>query len=194
MTGRLGILQSPACSELVDVLRQAREHGRAVLVAGNGGSAATAQHLAADWGRRAGVRAFDLCGCVPLLTAIGNDDGFERTFAEPIERLARPQDIVVLITTSGESPNLLAAARSCRTVRGFLVALTGRKDSSLAELADLTICVGSDVPEVAEDVHLSVGHAVVRQLLADRERGQVAATARPVEPSRLPVTTAPNPL
>jgi D-sedoheptulose 7-phosphate isomerase len=160
----LHLVGTSQCERLVEVIAACRDTGRTVALAGNGGSAATAEHLAGDWGRQDGLRVLDLCSCSPMITALGNDEGFENVFARQIELLLRPGDVLVLLSTSGRSPNLLDAVRAGRRRQVTVVALTGRRFSPLGVLADLELCADVEVPEVAEDVHLSIGHAIVRRL------------------------------
>jgi D-sedoheptulose 7-phosphate isomerase len=170
------------CVRLLEILLESRRTGACVALAGNGGSAATAEHLAADWGRQGAMHTVGLCGCAPLLTATANDDGFENVFADQVERLLRRRDVLVLLTTSGRSPNLVTAAVAARRRGLTVVALTGTPGSPVGELAELEICAGSNVPEVVEDVHLSVGHAIARELRSRFARPRRMRPIRDVAP------------
>jgi D-sedoheptulose 7-phosphate isomerase len=144
--------------------------GGLVLVAGNGGSAATASHMALDWGkstlgpppRTAGRRVRTVClsDPSPVLTAWANDEGYEGVFAEQVTMLAGPGDAVVLLSVSGSSPNILAAARAARAAGAAVIALTGARGSALQRLADLGIVVPSDDYQAVEDAHLAISHAL----------------------------------
>lgn len=171
----LAVLGSAPCERLLELLTGCHRHGRRVAVAGNGGSAATASHLVADWSRQGGLRMLDLCACFPLVTALGNDEGFDSIFADQVERTLVSSDVLVLLTTSGRSPNLLRAARVARVKGVIVVALTGRRLSPLGELADVELCAQVDTPEVAEDVHSAIGHAVARELRRARAAELAAA-------------------
>jgi D-sedoheptulose 7-phosphate isomerase len=160
----LQLVGSASCERLLRLLEDCRRDGRLVAVAGNGGSAATAEHLVADWVKQGGLRVLDFCGGAPLLMALANDEGFEAVFAAQVEHNLAGGDVLVLLSTSGRSPNLLRAAMAARRRAVTVVALTGRQGSALGALADLELCADADAPEVAEDVHLSVGHAIARQL------------------------------
>ena len=173
--------------------------GGQVLIAGNGGSAATASHMAMDLGKttlghrpRPGtlrVRALALSDPGAVLTAWANDGGYERVYAEQIAALARPGDAVVLISVSGNSPNIVAAAHAAREARSSVVALLGRPGGALRVLADLAIVVPSEDYGVVEDLHLIINHIVTRYLRAGieatasprqaRPRGRARAAARP---------------
>jgi D-sedoheptulose 7-phosphate isomerase len=174
----LEVLDSPAGDRVLRLLREARERGRRVGLAGNGGSAATAEHLAADWQRAGGLRTVDLLGASPLLTALGNDEAFDRVFAGRLRAALDPGDLLVLISTSGRSPNLVSAAELGLSMGLRVIALTGRSNSPLGRAADVEVCVRCDGVEVVEDCHLALGHALVRALA--RDGGPVRAGGAPV--------------
>jgi phosphoheptose isomerase len=139
------------------------ERGNKLLVAGNGGSAAEAQHLTAELvGRfkdeRHPLPAIALHGDTSSLTAIGNDYGFESVFARPVTALAQPRDVVVLLSTSGRSPNILAAAVAARRVGAAVWAMTGRAPNPLAAAADEVVAVDSHDNAVVQEVHLVFVH------------------------------------
>jgi D-sedoheptulose 7-phosphate isomerase len=155
--------------------------GRVVFAAGNGGSAATASHFACDLakGTRGGgaptFRVVALTDNVPVLTAWANDSSYERVFAEQLESLARPGDLLVAISASGNSPNMLAVAATARAHNMSVVGLTGRSGGKLALLSDIAVKVPSDCIEVVEDAHLIVSHSLC---VAARERLKSRATGR----------------
>lgn len=139
--------------------------GGRLLVAGNGGSAAQAQHLTAELvGRyrddRPAYSAIALHSETSSLTAIGNDYGYEEVFARQIQAHGRPGDIVCLLSTSGRSPNLLAAARAAREQRLRVWSLTGALPNPLAEMADATVAVDADETSTVQEAHLVVIHLI----------------------------------
>ncbi|WP_336646103.1 D-sedoheptulose-7-phosphate isomerase [Microbacterium sp. USHLN186] len=138
--------------------------GQRLLVAGNGGSAAEAQHLTAELvGRyqhdRPAYSALALSAESSSVTAIGNDYGFDQVFARQVHAHGRPGDVVLLISTSGRSPNLLRAAEAARQVGAAVWSLTGPGPNPLADLADEAICIDAPSPHVQE-CHLVAIHAV----------------------------------
>jgi D-sedoheptulose 7-phosphate isomerase len=151
--------------------------GRLVFSAGNGGSASTASHFACDLakGTRSNgpptFRVVALTDNLPVLTAWANDSGYDRVFAGQLESLARPGDVLVAISASGNSPNILAAAEAARALGVSTIGLTGRRGGRLAQLVDLAIRVPSDRIEVVEDAHLVIAHSLC---VAVRERLAVA--------------------
>ena len=187
-----------AAIDLTDLERAAvmlltcQARGRVVFVIGNGGSAATASHFACDLSkgtRRDGPPTFhvvSLTDNVPLLTAWANDSGYDRVFSEQLTALARPGDLLVAISASGNSPNVVAAVDAARSCGMSVVSLSGRSGARLAHLVDVLVNVPSDTIEVVEDAHLIVAHSLcvaVRERLASGEI-PVPTTSLSVLPGR----------
>lgn len=166
-------MQFQQIARIADLLMECRERGSTVYVLGNGGSAATASHFACDLAkgtRCEGVAPFrivPLTDNVPLLTAWGNDTSYDRVFAEQLLPLVRSDDIVVMISASGNSPNVLAAAETARAAGAFTIALTGKTGGRLRDCADLVVRVPSTHIEQVEDAHSAIAHALC---VALRER------------------------
>src|SRR5215203_1751597 len=131
-----------------------QEQGRVVFVIGNGGSAATASHFACDLSkgtRRGGPPTFhvvSLTDNVPLMTAWANDSGYDRVFSEQLQTLARPGDVLVVISASGNSRNVIAAIETARSCGMSVIGLTGRSGGRLARLVDVVVHMPSDRIEV----------------------------------------------
>lgn len=166
------LLEESADRHASDVARYAQlvwetlAGGGRLYFAGNGGSAADAQHCAAEYvvryGRdRRALPAVALGSDIALLTAASNDLGFETAFAREVEALAVRGDLLVLHSTSGRSPNLLAAARAARALGVRVVALLGRDGGPLRELADLAIVIAHDDTGRIQLVHMAIEHWVV---------------------------------
>jgi D-sedoheptulose 7-phosphate isomerase len=139
--------------------------GGKLLFCGNGGSAADAQHLAAEYvvrlGRdRAPLAALALTTDTSVLTAGGNDLGFERVFERQVQALARPGDLLVLHSTSGASENLLRAATAARACGAGTVALLANGGGRLRERVDLALVVPTDSSARAQEMHITIGHIV----------------------------------
>lgn len=158
---------APAVAETVELLAAAYRAGNKVLVCGNGGSAADAQHFAAELvGRfkmeRRGLPAVALTTDSSILTAVGNDYGFDRVFSRQVEALAVPGDVVVGISTSGNSPNVLLALELARQSGCRTVGLLGRDGGTIAGLADIALTVPShDTPRIQE------GHIIMIHIICD---------------------------
>jgi D-sedoheptulose 7-phosphate isomerase len=155
-----------------EAMVKALEQGRKVLAFGNGGSAADAQHLAAELvGRfvreRQALAAVALSTDTSVLTSIGNDYGFERVFTRQIEALGAAGDVAVAISTSGSSPNVLAACRAARERGLTVIALTGRDGGELGRLADIHLNVPHASTARVQEVHRTLLHVICE--LVERE-------------------------
>lgn len=149
-----------AAIEILSALRR----GKKVLVCGNGGSASDAQHLASELtGRfrlhRRALPAIALTTDTSALTAISNDYGYEHVFARQVEALASPDDIVVVISTSGSSASIVRAAEAARQASCTVIALTGRDGGSLPTLSQHCIIVPSNETALIQEVHESIIHS-----------------------------------
>ena len=159
---RPGVAAVQRAAELVaDVLAG----GGQVLFCGNGGSAADAQHLAAELvGRlqleRPAYRAVALTTDTSVLTAVGNDYGYAEVFARQVEGLGRPGDVLVAISTSGRSENVLRAAAAARAKGMAVVALLGPAASPLDDAAEVALHVDGEVSGLIQQGHITIGHAL----------------------------------
>lgn len=141
-------------------------NGGTLFFAGNGGSAADAQHLATEYvvrfrATRRAFAAIALTTDTSLITAAGNDLGFEQIFARQVEALCRPGDLLILHSTSGASVNLLAAARAARAKGVAVAALLGRDGGALRELVDVAVVVPSQDTSRIQELHLALEHLIV---------------------------------
>jgi D-sedoheptulose 7-phosphate isomerase len=148
-----------------ELLIAALQQGNKVLLFGNGGSAADAQHIAAEFvGRfafdRPAVPALALTVNTSCLTAIGNDYGFEVVFSRQIEALGRAGDVAIGISTSGNSPNVLRAVATARKMGLQTVALTGCTGGKLKDAVDHCICVPSNETPRIQECHILIGHII----------------------------------
>ena len=173
---------------VVDEIVQAGDRGSTIFILGNCGSAATASHFACDLAKgtqRPGARPFRVMALtdnVPLMTAWGNDTSYDRIFAEQLRPLAQPDDLVIAISGSGNSPNVLEAVRTARLAGARSIGWTGFQGGKLKDLVDVCVIVPSDCMEQIEDVHLIMEHAICTTLRAMREgqtQGQPLWQAQP---------------
>lgn len=160
---RLLLTRVDAIEAIADAAISALRRGRKVVLFGNGGSAADACHIATELvGRfrrtRRPIPAIALGTNVQLLTAIANDLGYEESFARQVDALVQKGDIVVAISTSGDSPNVLRAVARAKARGARVVGLTGRSGGKLRKKADLLLDVPSDDTARVQEVHLLVGH------------------------------------
>jgi len=154
-----------AIAQVAEQCAEALSRGGKVMLAGNGGSAADAQHIAAEFvGRfkleRRPLPAIALTTDTSLLTAVGNDYGFEEIFARQVRGLGRSGDLFVGISTSGNSPNVLRAMSACRELGVTTVGLTGKGGGEMASDSDYLLAVpSSETPRIQES-HILIGHLV----------------------------------
>ncbi|MDF9406793.1 D-sedoheptulose 7-phosphate isomerase [Pelotomaculum isophthalicicum JI] len=139
--------------------------GNTIYLLGNGGSAADCQHLAAELvgrfkSQRGALPAVALTTDTSILTAISNDYGFEEIFARQVDALVRPGDLVVGISTSGNSPNVVRAIQLAKEKGARTVGLTGRHGGKLGNICDLCVKVPSDVTARIQEAHILIGHIV----------------------------------
>jgi D-sedoheptulose 7-phosphate isomerase len=154
---------------IAGVIIAALRSGNKLLIVGNGGSAADAQHIAAEIvGRykqdRPAWAAIALTTDTSALTAIANDYGFEQVFARQVEGLGRRGDVLLALSTSGRSPNILAALRSARERGLVAIGFTGSKGEALGAHCDHLLVAPSDDTPVVQQIHLTVAHAVCDEI------------------------------
>jgi len=145
------------------LISDALSHGHKVLWCGNGGSAADSQHLAAELvgrfrRRRSGLASIALTTDSSVLTAVANDFGYDEVFERQVDALCQPGDVVVGISTSGNSKNVYAALQRAQQIGAKTVAMTGKSGGRLASLADVCIRVPSTDPARIQEAHILYGH------------------------------------
>lgn len=180
----LGEIDPAALGRIIDVFARARVDGRQILLVGNGGSAATASHMACDLGKgtidcgdpdATRFRVLSLSDNSALITALGNDVAFEEIFAQQLRIVMRDGDVVVFISASGNSPNLLRALEYARSRGAITIGLLGFGGGRLRALVDHPLVVSSRNYGIAEDFHLIVQHVLTQFL-----RRVLAGPPRPV--------------
>lgn len=158
------------------LLREVLAHDGYVLVAGNGGSAAISDHLLCDWmkGTRSNtgpvLRVRSLVSDLALNSAIANDFGYEQVFAAQLDMLARPGDLVVLISSSGNSANIVAAAEKAKAMGLKVLGFTGFNGGKLSEMADVNLHVPAHNYGLVEDTHQALMHSLAQFLAVERDR------------------------
>ena len=155
--------QAPSIAAAAEAMIKSLRAGGKIMLCGNGGSAADAQHLAAELvGRylkdRAPLAALALTVDTSALTAIANDYAFEEVFARQVTGLGRPGDLLLALSTSGDSANVLAAVAAAKAKGIATIALTGVGGGRLAPLADLAIRVPAARSNAVQELHIAVGH------------------------------------
>ena len=152
-------------SDVGILLQNCIKNGGKILLCGNGGSAADAQHIAAEIvGRfkkeRKGMPAIALTTDTSILTSVGNDYGYDYIFARQIEALCRPEDLVIGITTSGNSANVVSAMQAAKEIGAVTVGLTGGTGGKLTAICDHNLVMPSSVTARIQEAHIFVGHSL----------------------------------
>jgi phosphoheptose isomerase/UTP-glucose-1-phosphate uridylyltransferase len=180
-------LDRDAIVRVAELLLDARERGNQVLIVGNGGSSATASHMAADLMRAASdssgppLRCRSLTDNVPALTAWSNDVGYESAFELQMKQAMEPGDILIAISASGRSPNIIGAVNAARMQGATVVGLVGFGGGTLAEIADVAVVVPSDEYGPVEDIHLLFGHLLTSEIrLAAESEGEIGLPQTPI--------------
>ena len=152
--------------EAIEIFAAARDHGHTIFVCGNGGSASTASHFATDmvkgasYQREKRFRILSLVDSMPTLTAYSNDVGYECVFVQQLQNFARENDVVMAISGSGNSPNVLHAIEYANSIGCKTIALTGRDGGRLGAMAQLNIQVSHPHMGRIEDGHFIVMHMI----------------------------------
>ena len=185
----LDLLPLSNIEELIAWLHDARLNGNQVFIMGNGGSAATASHFVCDLAkstRRPGWPNFRVIGLtdnVAIISAYANDEGYENIFSNQLASFVRPQDIVIAISGSGNSRNVLRAIELARSCGAKTVALTGFDGGMLGRIVHLNVYIPCNRMEIVEDIHLMIEHMVSSALRQLTETGKIQIDAQAAAPS-----------
>jgi D-sedoheptulose 7-phosphate isomerase len=157
-------------AKVVDLLHSARFSGRQVFIMGNGGSASTASHFVCDLSkntRRDGWPRFKVIGLsdnMAAFSAYGNDEGYENVFCEQLANLLLPDDIVIAISASGNSRNVVKAVQYAKDQDAFTIGFTGFDGGILGTLVDIDLHINSNIIEHVEDLHLVLEHMIIKSM------------------------------
>ena len=155
---------------VIDRLVKTRQEGKTIFVCGNGGSASTASHMVCDFSkntRKSGAKYLKVIGLsdnIASITALGNDEGYENVFSAQLEPLVQAGDVLLAISGSGNSPNVLRAVEVAKQHGATTIGLVGFKGGKLKSLADICVVVPTDRIEQAEDAHLIIDHILTISL------------------------------
>lgn len=155
----------PSLEKIVDVCRDALKSGHKILLCGNGGSAADSQHIAAEFvGRfhkeRVSLPAIALTTDTSILTSVANDYSYDVIFARQVEGIGQVGDILIGISTSGNSENVVKAVEAAKKKGILTVAFTGEKESKLSEISDITLRIPSTITARIQECHILAGHLI----------------------------------
>ncbi len=177
LTDTLKNLDMEAVMRVEEALIVAVRERRHVFVLGNGGSAAAATHWACDFNKGVGLttgvypRFISLSDQLAAFTAIGNDIGYESVFSLQLKALMQPGDVVLLLSVSGRSPNLIKAAEYARAHGGKVIGILGDYQGQAAELSDVSITIPSQNYGVVEDIHMTLDHMISHSLMERLGKG-----------------------
>jgi len=154
-----------AIYRIADTITRAFRAGHKLLIAGNGGSAADAQHIAGEFLSRLNfdrnpLPAIALTTDSSVLTAIGNDYGFDKAFERQVRGLGRAGDVFIAISTSGSSPNILAALKAAKEIGITTVGFTGNKEAAMNALCDHCLAAPSPATPLVQQIHIVAAHAI----------------------------------
>lgn len=153
--------------KIIDTIKNARAKNNKVIFIGNGGSASTASHLVCDFVKFAKIKAIALTDNIPSLTAFANDEKYEMVFANQLQILADTYDIVIGISGSGKSENVIQGIKLAKQMGCYTIGLVGFNGGKLKDVADECLIVKSDNMQHCEDMHLLIGHMIAFLLKDD---------------------------
>lgn len=159
-------IPADAVENIIGIYQKALKEDRQIFVFGNGGSASNSSHFITDLGKSASDKTYRRFRCFSLnenlswITAIGNDYAYEDIYLRQLENYARPGDIVMVLSVSGNSPNIVKAIEYCKKQGVYTIALLGGKKGRLAELADTSIIINSTHYAKVEDCHMHICHMI----------------------------------
>lgn len=163
-------LHQPLISDVIHTLQHARMRGSQIFIMGNGGSASTASHFVCDLAKNTrydGLPHFRVIGLadnMEIFSAYANDEGYENVFSQQLINLVRPDDVVIAISASGNSKNVVNAVEEAQKHNAITIGFTGFDGGRLGQLVDTHIHVNSIIIEHVEDVHLMLEHMIVRTI------------------------------
>src|SRR5437588_1969623 len=166
----LHAISLPDLHQALDILEEAYHDGRRIFILGNGGSAATASHFALDLAKNTimpgapRLKAISLTDHVPLITAWSNDTHYEHIFAEQLANLIEPGDVVIGISASGNSPNVINAVKLAQRSRAATIGLLGATGGKLKSIVDAAVLAPGQNIEQEEDAHVILAHVITRHM------------------------------
>lgn len=179
LTDTLSDISQAPIHDVIDILHMARIDDRQVFIMGNGGSASTASHFVCDLSKNTRMvgkphfRVVGLTDNMALLSAYANDEGYDQVFVQQLASFVQPDDVVIGISTSGNSPNVLEAVDLANRVNAITIGFTGFDKGRLGQMVDINLHVPSDNIEQVEDIHLMFEHLICTVL---RQRIHQAVT------------------
>lgn len=164
----IGALDAQEFDKIIKILLEARRNNRKIFITGNGGSAGTANHFVCDFGKNAVLdsekkrfKIISLCDNIEKITALGNDFAFEEIFKQQLINLMDEEDVLILVSASGNSPDLVEACKYAQTKHAHMIVLAGFEGGKISEYAEAKLIARSSSYERIEDLHLIILHEIV---------------------------------
>lgn len=173
LASALAALDLAKVEQAIEVFSRARDEGRRIFVCGNGGSASSANHFVCDvvkgcsYGCEKRFKIMALSDSIPTMTAYANDVGYESVFVEQLKNFAEPDDVVMILSGSGNSANVIHTLEYANEAGCYTIALTGRNGGKAAPLADLSLVVGDEHMGRIEDCHMIVCHMIAYRFMEE---------------------------
>jgi Phosphoheptose isomerase len=162
-------------NEAANAIMEARERGGVVYTFGNGGSAATASHYVCDFAKGASEKLEGkkfhfqcLSDNTPILTAIANDIGYESVFLFQLQKILRPEDLIIAVSGSGNSRNVIEAVKYAKSIGTPIIGITGYSGGELKKMSDYSMHVQLDDMQISEDIHMIFNHMLLRVICTQR--------------------------
>ena len=171
-------ISADAVQRVCDEILKATVSGRQIFVVGNGGSAAVAEHLCCDWTKGTNCKGYpvissrSLTSNIALYSALANDFGFEHVFDTQLDFFGKDGDVLIAISSSGNSPNVLNAVTRAKEMGVFVAGFSGFSGGKLAEMADASIYAATNNYGIVEDAHQSIMHIIAQYIACRRDNGQ----------------------
>jgi D-sedoheptulose 7-phosphate isomerase len=160
--------------KLIHFVKNTKNKNKKILTIGNGGSALTAQHFITDWNKSINLktqkpfRGLSLVDNIGLITAYANDISYEDIFVEQLKNIYEKGDLLIAISGSGNSPNIVKAVQYCNSINGKSFSLIGYDGGKLKKISKNFIHINVNDMQIVEDIHLSIGHIVMRSILNEK--------------------------
>jgi D-sedoheptulose 7-phosphate isomerase len=185
----LNRLPEDRIEQVVQILHEARLNNRQVFIMGNGGSASTASHFVCDLGKNTRVkempnfRVMGLADNMAIFSALANDEGYEHVFSQQLASFVCPGDVVIGISASGNSPNVLNAVQLAKGMGAITIGFTGFDGGQLSPMVDFPVHVDSYLIEHVEDIHLMLEHLIcktLREMISEADKFQSVVISQPI--------------
>lgn len=175
LTKNIQLIDENTFQSVIDIILEAYKNDRTIFIMGNGGSAGTANHFVCDFGKNAvqgdkrRFKIISLCDNIEKITALGNDISFDEIFRQQLINLMREKDVVIAVSASGNSPDLVKALQYAREKNGRIISLAGFNGGRISGMSDVAFIANMESYERIEDIHLEFLHMIVCWMKANQD-------------------------